>query len=258
MTDTELQFATYPSLRDRAVFVSGGAGGIGGQTVRRLARQGARVAFVDLNEDAAAAIVDELADCAHRPVHRIQDIKDVPGYQRAIREMAEETGGFYGLVNNAAHDDRHDWREIDADYWDDRQAVNIRHQFFAIQAIAPMMIEGGGGSIANVGSTSWMMKQSQMLAYTTAKSAVHGITRAFTQELGRSGIRLNTVMPGWVMTERQKEKWVTEEGLKALEEEQALPGAISPDDLASMLLFLMADDSRMCSGQEFYVEGGWL
>ena len=252
------EFATYPSLVDRTVFVSGGAGGIGGQTVRRLARQGAKVGFVDLNEEATEAIVDELSNERHRPVHRIQDIKDVEGYQRAIREIAEETGGFYGLVNNAAHDDRHDWRDVTADYWDDRQAVNIRHQFFAIQAIAPMMIEAGGGSIANVGSTSWMLKQSQMLAYTTAKSAVHGITRSFTQELGKSGIRLNTVQPGWVMTERQKDKWVTPEGLKNLEEEQALPGPIEPDDLASMILFLMADDSRMCSGQEFYVEGGWL
>ena len=252
-------YAIYPSLKDRSVFISGGAGGIGGQTVRRLARQGARVGFVDLNEEAAAAMRDELSDCAHPPAYRIQDIKEIEGYQRAIRELAEEVGGsFYGLINNAAHDDRHDWREVTAEYWDDRQAVNIRHQFFAIQAIAPMMIEAGGGSIANVGSTSWMLKQSQMLAYTTAKSAVHGITRSFTQELGRSGIRLNTVQPGWVMTERQKDKWVTEEGLKNLEEEQALPGEVEPDDLASMLLFLMADDSRMCSGQEFYVEGGWL
>ena len=258
MTD----FATYPSLRDRTVFVSGGAAGIGGQTVRRLARQGARVGFVDVNEDAAAAIRDELADCAHAPAYRIQDIKDVEGYQRAIRELAEEvgggTGGFYGLINNAAHDDRHDWREVTADYWDDRQAVNIRHQFFAIQAIAPMMMEGGGGSIANIGSTSWMLKQSQMLAYTTAKSAVHGITRSFTAELGPHGIRINTVMPGWVMTERQKELWWTPEGGRALEEEQPLRGEITPDDLANMLLFLMSDDSRMCSGQEFYVDAGWL
>ena len=252
-------FAQYPSLADRAVFVSGGASGIGGETVRRLARQGARVGFVDVDEGAAGAIVEELSSCAHRPVHRLQDLRDVAGTQRAIREIAGETGPFHGLVNNAAHDDRHDWRDVTAEYWDDRFAVNLRHQFFALQAVAPMMIEGGnGGSIVNVGSTSWMLKQSQMIAYTTAKSAVHGLTRSMTDELGPHGIRINTVMPGWVMTERQKEKWVTPEGLAALEREQPLPGPIEPADLASLILFLMADDSRMCSGQQFYCDGGWL
>ena len=253
-----MTYATYPSLRDRPVFVSGGAGGIGGQTVRRLAAQGARVGFVDIDAEASGAIVEELSGAAHRPVHRICDLADIGAYQRALGEIMEETGTFYGLVNNAAHDERHDWRTIDPDHWDDRFRVNLRHQFFSIQACAPRMMEAGQGSVVNVGSTSWMLKQSQMIAYTTAKSAVHGITRSMTQELGKGGVRVNTVLPGWVMTERQKEKWVTPEGLKALEEEQALPGPIEPDDLANMILFLVADDSRMCSGQEFYVEGGWL
>ena len=254
----QLSFATYPSLSDRAVIVTGGASGIGGQTVRRLAQQGAKVGFVDLNEEAGTALVEELSGSANAPAFRACDLRDIPTSQAAITELMDEIGTPYALINNAAHDERHDWRNVTPEFWDERFNTNLRHQFFAIQTVAPRMFEAGVGSIVNMGSTSWMLKMGGMIAYTTAKAAVHGITRSFTQDFGRHGVRLNTVIPGWVMTERQREKWLTPEADEGLKESQALPGYVEPDDLANMLLFLCADDSRMCSGQEFYVEGGWL
>ena len=214
--------------------------------------------FVDLAEEASRALVDELSDAPHPPAFRACDLRDIEASRRALTELMDELGTPYALVNNAAHDERHDWREVTPESWDERFHTNLRHQFFAIQTVAPRMFEAGIGSIVNMGSTSWMLKMHRMIAYTTAKAAVHGLTRSLTQEFGRNGVRLNTVIPGWVMTERQRTKWLDEEGKAELEEAQALPGYIEPDDLANMLLFLCADDSRMCSGQEFYVEGGWL
>ena len=246
-------FANYPSLKDRAIILTGGASGIGEQTVRRFAEQGARIAFVDLNEEAGAKVASETG-----AVFRACDLRDIGALRTAFGEIMDEIGAPYALVNNAAHDERHRWQDMEPDHWDERFHTNLRHQFFAIQAVAQRMIERGEGSIVNVGSTSWQLKTPDMIAYTTAKSAVHGLTRSLTQEFGRSGIRLNTVMPGWVMTERQLSKWVDEKGKKDIAEKQALEGPLVADDLASMILFLCADDSRMCSGQEFYCEGGWL
>ena len=251
-------YATYPSLKDRAVILTGGASGIGAQTVRRLAEQGTKVGFLDLAVEAGRALVDELSDAPHTPIFAECDLRDIAALREAMGTVLDAIGTPYALVNNAAHDDRHDWREVEPDYWDERFHTNLRHQFFAIQAVAPRMFEAGVGSIVNVGSTSWQLKKSQMIAYTTAKSAVHGLTRSFTQEFGQHGVRLNTVMPGWVMTERQKELWYGAEGGAEIAKFQALKDEIQPDDLANMILFLCADDSRMCTGQEFYVEGGWL
>ena len=253
-----LSFASYPSLDGRAVILTGGASGIGAQTVRRLARQGAKVGFVDLNEEAAKALLDELSDAPNPPVFRACDLRDVAAAQGAITELMDEIGTPYALVNNAAHDERHDWRDMTPELWDERFNTNLRHQFFAIQTVAPRMFEAGAGSIINIGSNSWMMKMGKMIAYTTAKSAVHGITRSLMQEFGEHGVRVNTLIPGWVMTERQKEKWLTPEGDAELKAGQALKSYVEPDDLANMILFLCADDSRMCAGQQFFVEGGWL
>ena len=253
-----LRFARYPSLEDRVVLITGGASGIGAQTVRRLAGEGARVLFVDLNEEAAKSLVDELSGARHAPLFRACDLRDVPASQAAITELMDEGGTPYALINNAAHDERHDWRDMTPELWDERFATNLRHQFFAIQTVAPRMFEAGVGSIVNVGSNSWMMKMGRMIAYTTAKSAVHGITRSLVQEFGGHGVRVNTVIPGWVMTERQREKWLDEAGDAELRAGQALPGYVLPEDLANMFAFLCADDSRMCAGQQFFVEGGWL
>ena len=254
----QMRFATYPSLDGRPVILTGGASGIGAQTVRRLARQGAKVGFVDLNEDAGRALVEELGDVPNPPVFRACDLRDVAASRTAITDLMDAVGGCYALVNNAAHDDRHDWRDVTPEYWDERFNTNLRHQFFAIQTVAPRMFEAGVGSIINIGSNSWMMKMGRMIAYTTAKSAVHGITRSLMMEFGQNGVRMNTLIPGWVMTDRQKEKWLTPEGDAELMEGQALKDYVQPDDLANMILFLCADDSRMCAGQQFFVEGGWL
>ena len=253
MTDT-----IYPSLRDRAVFVSGGASGIGASIVEHFAAQGSRVAFVDIQDDAGAALVARLAEAGHpapRFVHC--DIRDIPAYQAAIRDLGAAMGGIDVLVNNAAHDDRHDWRTVTPEYWENRMQVNLRHQFFAIQAAAPMMQAQRRGSIVNFGSISWHLKSGGMPAYTTAKAGVEGLTRSFARDLGADGIRVNCIIPGWIMTERQKTLWLTNEARTRTLDAQCLKEMLEPADIARMVLWLGSEDSRMCSAQLFVVDGGW-
>ncbi|HWT96430.1 MAG TPA: SDR family oxidoreductase, partial [Terriglobales bacterium] len=176
----------------------------------------------------------------------------------AIAQAVADLGEIAVLVNNAASDTRHDWREVTPEYWDDRQAINLRPLFFAIQAVAPAMQRKGGGSIINFGSISWMKSQGGMPAYTTAKAAIHGLTRSFARELGKDGIRVNTVVPGWVMTERQKTLWLDEAGEREIDANQCLRGRVMPVDLARMVLFLASKDSEMVSAQQFIVDGGWV
>jgi len=244
-------FATYPSLRGRAVLVTGGASGIGARIVTAFAEQGARVAFLDRDAGASGALAE-----ATGAVWRYCDLCDIAATQAAIADLAQELGPFAVLVNNAARDDRHDWREVTADYWDERFSTNLRHMFFAIQAVAPGMAAAGGGSIINIGSNSWWEAVAGLPVYATAKSAVHGLTRSMARELGRDRIRVNTVVPGWVMTERQKELWVTPEALAAHLKRQCLPDPIEPDYVARMVLFLASDDAAMCSASNFMVEAG--
>lgn len=249
------QYAHYPSLRGKTVFVTGGASGIGAEIVRGFAEQGAHVGFVDLDDVAGQALAAELPGHARfTPC----DLRDIGALKDAFAGLAEALGPATVLVNNAARDDRHDWRDVTPDYWDERQATNLRHQFFAIQAAAPAMIEAGGGAIINMGSCSWMEGMAGMPAYTTAKSAVHGLTRGMATELGQYGIRVNCVVPGWVMTERQKQLWATPEALEKNLEKQSLKELIAPEHLARMVLFLASDDARMCTGQNFIVDGGLL
>jgi NAD(P)-dependent dehydrogenase (short-subunit alcohol dehydrogenase family) len=253
MTDT-----IYPSLRDRAVFVSGGASGIGASIVEHFAAQGSRVAFVDIQDGPAEALVARLAAAGHpapRFVHC--DIRDIAAYQAAIRELGAAMGGIDVLVNNAAHDDRHDWRTVTPEYWDERLAVNLRHQFFAIQAAAPMMQARKRGSIVNFGSISWHLKSGGMPAYTTAKAGVEGLTRSFARDLGADGIRVNCIIPGWIMTERQKTLWLTNAARTRTLDAQCLKEMLEPADIARMVLWLGSEDSRMCSAQLFVVDGGW-
>ncbi|MFN6951591.1 MAG: SDR family NAD(P)-dependent oxidoreductase [Albidovulum sp.] len=241
----------YPSLRDRAVLVTGGASGIGAHIVAAFARQGARVAFLDRD---AAASHDVAA--ATGAAWRLCDLNDIGAMQAALDTLRDEVGPFTVLVNNAARDDRHDWREVTPDYWDERFATNLRHMFFAIQSIAPGMARAGGGSIINIGSNSWWEAVAGLPVYATAKSAVHGLTRSMARELGRDRIRVNTVVPGWIMTERQKALWVTPEALSAHLKRQCLPDPIAPEAVARMVLFLASDDSAMCTASNFMVDGG--
>lgn len=252
-------YAQHPGLKNKAVFITGGGSGIGAATVESFIHQGSKVAFVDIDEAASLALCDRLSSqYGARPLFMPCDIRDLDALRQAIAQAVATTGPIDVLVNNAASDTRHDWREVTPDYWDDRMALNLRPMFFAIQAVAPAMQRRGGGSIINFGSISWMKATPGMPAYTTAKAAIHGLTRSFARELGRDGIRVNTVVPGWVMTDRQLKLWVTEAGERDIDANQCLKGRVMPVDLARMVLFLASDDAAMCTGQEFIVDGGWV
>ncbi len=251
------RFAQYPSLRDRVVFITGGASGIGAAEVAHFAAQGARVAFVDVAEAPAHALTARLKAEGHPEPHfQTCDITDIAALRAAIAAAAARLGPITALVNNAANDQRHSWQDVTPGYWDERMAVNLKHQFFAIQAVAPMMREAGGGSIVNFGSISWHLGQGGMPAYTTAKAAIEGLTRSMARDLGPDNIRVNCVIPGWVMTERQKTLWLTPEAEAELMKAQFLKHKVMPEDLARLVLWLAADDSRMCSGHLWFADGG--
>lgn len=245
-------FAIYPSLKNKIVIVSGGAQGIGAEIVKAFISQGAQVAFLDIDETSSTA----LAESAKGVDYEICDLRDIAAMQAALTKLTNRLGSAHVLVNNAARDDRHDWKDVTPDYWDERQATNIRHMFFAIQSIAPGMIANGGGSIINMGSNSWWEAGGGFPAYTTAKAAVHGLTRTMARDLGDHRIRVNTVVPGWTMTERQRRLWATPEALEAHRNRQCLPDLIDPVYVARMVLFLASDDAAMCSANNYMVEAG--
>jgi NAD(P)-dependent dehydrogenase (short-subunit alcohol dehydrogenase family) len=251
--------ARYPSLQDRVVFVTGGGSGIAASVVEHFCAQGSRVTFVDLAEQASGALVEAIAARDHRKPRFIAcDLRDIEALRGAVAEAGAADGPIRVLVNNAGNDDRHRLDEVSVDYWDERMAVNLRHQFFAAQAVRPQMRDAGGGSIINFGSVTWMIGDGDCPAYVTAKAAINGLTRALARELGPENIRVNCVVPGWVMTRRQLDLWVTPEGEALIDASQCLRGRLSPPDLARMVLFLAADDSRMCTSQNFIVDAGWV
>jgi NAD(P)-dependent dehydrogenase (short-subunit alcohol dehydrogenase family) len=251
-------FGKFPSLRDKTVFVTGGGSGIGAAIVESFAHQGARIAFVDIDEAASRTLCESVrAQYGAAPYFTRCDITDIAALQAIIDTVGRDLGDIGVLVNNAANDMRHDWSTVTPDYWDERMAINLRPMFFAIQSVAPQMKRLGGGSIVNFGSISWKVRMGGAAAYTTAKAAVHGLTRGMARDLGQDGIRVNTILPGWVMTERQKKLWLDEAGEKLLDQEQCLKGRIEPIDVARLAVFLASDDARMCSAQEFTIDGGW-
>jgi NAD(P)-dependent dehydrogenase (short-subunit alcohol dehydrogenase family) len=254
MTDL---FASYPSLKDRVVFITGGASGIGAAEVEHFAAQGARVAFVDIDDGSGRALAARLKDAGHpEPFFQHCDVTNIPALQAAIAEVARRLGSITVLVNNAANDQRHKWEDVTQAYWDERMAVNLRHQFFAIQAAAPMMRTAGGGAIINFGSISWHAGQGGMPAYTTSKAAIEGLTRGMARDLGPDGIRVNCLIPGWIMTERQINLWLTPEAEADLMKAQCLKAKVMPADVARLVLWLAADDSRMCTSPLWVVDGG--
>lgn len=255
MMDPRVQFG---DLRDTGVFVTGGGSGIGSALVEGFCRQGARVAFADFADAESRALVGRLASVTENAPHfEHVDLRDVVATKAAIASAREAVGlPFTTLVNNAARDDRHDWRDVTPERVDEIVAINLRHQLFAIQAIAPEMIEAGGGSIVNFSSTAYLLGEPDFPAYAMSKAGVIGLTRSMGTQLGPHKIRVNAVLPGWVMTERQETLWSTPEGRAKNLDDQMLKEEIAPSDLVGTVLFLASKASRMISGQSILVDAG--
>ncbi len=250
--------ARYPSLQDVPVFVTGGASGIGADIVRAFALQRAKVGFVDIDMAGAAALLRSLADAATPPLFTRGDVTDIDELRAAVDATRAAFGDIGVLVNNVANDQRHDFATVDVARFDATVAVNLRPAYFAAQAVVPDMKRRGQGAIVNIGSASWLMKSANLTAYATCKSAMTGFTRSLAHELGRDRIRVNQVIPGWVMTDKQLKLWVDAEGEQAMDRNQLLPGRLQGHDIAGMALFLAADDSRMITAQGMLVDAGWV
>lgn len=246
--------ASYSDLAGKVVLVTGGGSGIGEAIVRRFAQQQAKVAFIDIKD--SQALVAALAGQGGPVRFEQADLTDIGALRAAIARIREAFGPIQVLINNAAHDERHPTEDVTPEYWDDRIAVNLKHQFFAAQAVLPDMKAAQGGSIVNFGSVSWMVGQGGMAAYTAAKSAVLGLTRSLARDYGPYNIRVNAIAPGWIMTQRQIDLWLTPEAEADLMKAQVLKEKVYPADIARMALFLASDDSRLISAQNFVVDGG--
>jgi D-xylose 1-dehydrogenase len=251
-------FATYPSLLDRSVLITGGASGIGAAFVEHFARQGARVAFLDVDDAGAASLCAGLVDVRHAPHYLHCDLTDLDALQTAIAAARRQIGPIAVLINNAANDVRHTLAEVDLQAFERNVAVNLRHQIFTTQAVIPDMRQLGGGSIICLGSTGWMKKNGGYPLYAMAKAAVRGFVNGMARELGQQHIRINSLVPGWVITEKQARLWLDDAGKEEIARFQCMPGLLMSEDLARAALFLAADDSRMCTGQDFIVDGGWV
>lgn len=251
--------ASYPSLRGKIVFITGGGSGIGAAMVEAFAQQGAKVAFVDVAAEASEALCQRLeAQGLTRPWWTTCDVSDIAALQAAVTTATQALGDIEVLVNNVASDQRHKLEDVTPDYYENRMAINERPAFFAIQAVVPGMRRVGKGSIVNLGSTGWQGKGGDYPCYAIAKSSVNGLTRGLARPLGQDRIRINTVSPGWVMTERQMTLWLDAAGEEDIKRNQCLPEKLMPHDIAAMVLFLASDDAEMCTAQEFLVDAGWI
>lgn len=251
--------ALFPDLKDRSILITGGGSGIGAALTEGFVRQGSRVAFIDIADAPSNALAEQLdRQYGNRPLYIRADLSDVEALRAAVGQASEKHGIITVLVNNAAWDDRHDIDDVTVEYWDRNQSINLRPQFFAAQAVVPGMRQSGGGSIINFTSTSFMINQGNMPAYTAAKAGIIGLTKGLAGRLGPENIRVNTIAPGWVITERQRSLWVTEEGLKSHIGRQVLREEILPGDMVGPCLFLASDAARMLSAQTLIVDGGYL
>jgi D-xylose 1-dehydrogenase len=247
----------YPSLKDKVIFISGGASGIGESIVRHFAEQGSRVGFVDIDTAAAKALIADIGPKAKLHYEHC-DVTDVAALKRAIDIVRKALGPITILVNNAAHDQRHTIDEVTSDVWDNRLAINVKHQFFAAQAIYPDMKAAGGGAIINYSSSAWLTGAANLAAYSTAKAGILGLTKSLARDLGAFNIRVNAVIPGWIMTKRQLDLWLTPDAEQNLMARQCLKHKLYPADCARMTLFLASDDASGLTSQSFIVDGGRL
>lgn len=246
--------AVYPDLQGKTVVVTGGASGIGEAMVRAFARQRANVGFIDIQAECGAALAAELKGAAR---FEQADLRDIEALRRAIAAIRAAFGSIGVLINNAAHDDRHSTPDVTPAYFDERIAVNLKHQFFAAQAVLPDMVAAGSGSIINLASISWMAGMGGMAVYTASKSAVLGLTRSLARDYGPHGVRVNALAPGWILTERQKNKWLTPEGEAKMLEAQCLKRWLMPEEVAKVAVFLASEEASACTSQHYVVDGGW-
>ncbi|MQT14434.1 SDR family NAD(P)-dependent oxidoreductase [Segnochrobactrum spirostomi] len=254
---TSITTSVYAGLADAPVIVTGGGGGIGAAFVEAFARQGAKVAFVDIDPDGSAKLAERLSDAAYRPIYRIFDLKHADGVPDLMADLISELGGLSVLVNNAGYDERHAIEDVTPKLWRDLLAVNLDHHFFCTQAAVPALA-ARGGSIVNMSSIAWRLGMGGMSAYVTAKAGIEGLTRGLARELGPKGIRVNCVLPGAVRTARQVEKWLTPEAEREISQGQSLVGWVHPEDVTGIVMFLASNDAKMITSQTFVVDGGWL
>lgn len=248
--------ATFPSLRDRVVFISGGGSGIGAALVEHFVAQHAKVAFSDIDQAAGEALVTRLAGATHKPTFVISDVRDITGYQAALKTIAATLGPITVLINNAGNDQRHSLQELTPDYWDNCLAVNLKHHVFAIQAVAPGMAASGGGSIINMGSVSWMRGRANLIGYTTSKAAISGLSRTLARELGDKNIRVNALVPGAIVTDRQQALWRDPATDRQFLDFQCLKYRLDAGHVARTALFLASDDADGITGQNIIVDAG--
>ncbi len=252
-----LVYATYPDLRDKRVVITGGGTGIGSELVTAFAGQGARVWFLDIADEASHKLADALSGSTHAPQYRRCDLTDLDALAAAFAAIERDAGGIDVLLNNAANDDRHEIDDVTPAYYENRMAVNLRHQFFCAQAAVRMMKQQGGGVILNFGSISWHLASSQLSLYMTAKAAIEGLSRGMARDLGADNIRVNAVIPGAVRTPRQQALWHTPEEEARILAGQCLRERVEMQDVAALTLFLASSNARRCSGREYFVDAGW-
>ena len=249
----------YNDLENKRVFITGGGSGIGSSIVEHFCAQGSEVYFIDINVKESKKLIDQIKKKNFSiPTFIECDLLNIKQLQQTISNIIKEKGPINILINNAANDTRHKIDEVTEEYWNERMNVNLRHFFFTVQSVKKSMIENGGGSIINMGSTSWMIGQGGMAAYTAAKSGVVGLTRSFARDLGEFKIRVNSVVPGWVMTQRQIDLWLNEESEKELMHRQCLKEKLMPKEIAQAVLFFSSDQSSACTNQAYVVDKGWL
>ena len=249
----------YFDLENKRVFITGGGSGIGASIVEHFCEQGSEVYFVDINAEESKKLVDEMKNKKFKVPTFIEcDLINIKLLQETISKILTEKGPINILINNAANDTRHKIDDVTVEYWDERINVNLRHFFFTVQAVKKSMIENNGGVIINMGSTSWMVGQGGMAAYTAAKSGVVGMTRSFARDLGEFNIRVNSVVPGWVMTQRQIDMWLNKESEEELMKKQCLKEKLMPNEIAQAVLFFSSDQSSGCTNQSYIVDKGWL
>jgi D-xylose 1-dehydrogenase len=257
-TKARVYGAIYPSLKNRVVLITGGGSGIGEEIVQHFLEQGSRVAFIDVAAEPSRALLARLATEGHTPHYENVDLTDVDALRAAIGRIRAALGPIEVLVNNAANDQRVKAEEVTSDYWDDRMAVNLKHQFFCAQAVLADMIEAGGGAIVNIGSFAYDAGFADVVPYLAAKSGVIGLTRGLAFDYGKHNIRVNCVMPGWIMTKRALDNWVGDEGRRTIDTRQCLKRGLEPREVAKVVLFYASDESSACTRQSYLVDGGWV